>query len=225
LTKIPTFGYYLNENSIFLRINFLIKFLLFIIFSIIALVNDFYILNFIFILLILIILANMRYFVNNKKTLLFPLYTSIIFVIFWLTLSKIDGNNLLLIFPWGTYITENTLKMLLLGVSKWVLLYFLGLIFMIISNEDEIIKDLNRLKIPKEIIISLTIAFNTIGFALKDYEIIKIAINSRKYPNKGIINKMKKIYYIGSLLILINLKKIEILNQAYYLRNKDDKRY
>lgn len=220
MVKIHTFSHYIDEDSAYLRVGLILKFIIFLIISAFALINKNIILNLAAIIVISSLAFGTGYFNYNKKAIYFPIYTSLIFSAFWIFLSRIDGGVTYLRFPWSTFVTENTIRMLFLAVSRWVLIYLAGIFLLIVTTEEDLVKALVKLKCHKEAILTITIAFNTVGFAIKDYEIVKTALDSRGYPRKGLMNKIRKIYYLGGTMVLINLKKIELLNQAYFLRKR-----
>ncbi len=220
--KIPTFIYFLNERSVYFRISFIIKFLFFILISIFAIANKDLRVNFVLSFLIFILITNTGFTKDNPKPFKMLFFTLIIFSLFWLFFSRIEGQIVYFTTPWNTFFSDKTLNLMLIAISKWLLIVQSGLFFMVISSEEQLTQSLIDLHFPKSLIFSITIAFNTVGFTLNDLDMITYALISREYNDKGILNKMKKIYYIGGSILLSNIKKIDTLNQAYLFRHYEN---
>lgn len=220
--KSPTFLYYLSQKSFLTKIGFLAKFLFFMIFSMIALFSKNYNLNFMlaFVLLSLILLT--RFPKHNKKIFIAIIWVSTIICLFWLLLSRVEDSFHYVNFWWGTYITENTLQYMMLALSRWLLVAFAGILFMIITSESDLIKFLLRLNLPKEIVLSFTIAFNTVDSTLREIPKIDYALKTRGFNSAGLYKKIKRIYHIGTTSFLSSIKKIDTLNQSYSLRSEND---
>jgi len=218
--KKPTFIYYLNKDSIYCKIPFLFKLSLFLALSLYVLFYSSAIYNLGIILILFLLIAITGFIKFNKKPFILLLVAITIFTLFWILLSKVDGKIIYYIFPWGTYLTNQTFNILFYSISKWGSIVLAGLLFMIISSEQELIESLNSIKIPKKIIMMISIAFNTVGFTIKDISIVENALEARNYKSNSILKKLKKVLYVGSTLFLSNLKKIDSMNQSYVLREK-----
>jgi energy-coupling factor transporter transmembrane protein EcfT len=218
--KIPTFIHYINENSIYSKIGFGVKFIIFVLISTFALINSLYIISLSVALIFLILPFTTNYFKYNKKPILFLVYAIFIFSLFWIFFSKIGGETIYFIWPWGTYFSNLTIEFMFVAIGKWSLIYSTGLFFMIVTTENELINFLEWIKFPEKWIISITIAFNTISFSLKDIEILDISFRSRDFNKNKLKNKVLKIYYAATSLLVQNLFRIELLNQSYTLRSK-----
>jgi energy-coupling factor transporter transmembrane protein EcfT len=162
------------------------------------------------------------FFSYNRKPLGLLIFAILLFSMFWLLFSKIGGNFIYLEFPWGTFVTENTFTTMLIASSRWATVMLAGLYFMIITSENDIINSLTFMRIPRTAVLSVTIAFNTVGFAIRDLGLSESALKSRDYNSSKFINKLKKPYYIGNALLLANLKRIETLHQSYLLRETEE---
>ena len=216
----PTFIHYLDTNSIFKKAGFFTKFSFFLLISVFGVINRNPWLNLALAVLILFLLVLIRF---DKwiayKSLGFAIA---IFCLFWLTLSSIDGEMLFSL-PWGTFVSDNTLRLMLLAASRWTLVVLSGILFVAITSESELINSLLSVRAPYKLIFTLTIAFNTIGFSLMDIQKSKRALESRGFMATGIKKKLQRILYIGIVILLSNFKKIETLSQSYMLREDDFK--
>lgn len=219
MEKIPTFLHYLPKESVYFKIGFLIKFLFFLSLSIFAIINKNFYINLGLALIILFFIIASGFYKHNKKPVLFVFLAIFLFSLFWLLFSKIGGQVVYLTFPWKTFITENTLIFMLRAISRWSLIAFAGIFFMISTSETELIEALYKIRLNVDAILTVSIAFNTIGFAIKDIDYINYALKSRNYKEKNLIQKIKKMYYIGNVLLLSNIKRVESLTESYYLRS------
>lgn len=217
--KRPTFIYFLDEASFLYRLNFFVKLAIFTALSILAiLIKDTLILAS-FSLVILFIIASTGFFSFNPKPLRLLFFALLMFGFFWSFLSRIQGEIIYIAFPWGTFISENTFRLMATAICRWSLIVLSGLIFMLSASEEQMIDALISIKTPKKIIFTMTIAFNTVGFTMKDIELIDYALISRNYNDRALIGKMKRVFYVGSNVLLSSLKKIETLNHAYLFRD------
>ncbi len=218
--KNPTFIYYLKKDSIFFKIPIFIKIFLFLAVSIFTLVNKNYFLNIILILFLFMFIIHFGFYKDNKKPFIFLLIAISIFSILWIFLSKIPGDTVYVSFFWGTFLSNKTIEFMLLGITKWSVVVLSGILFMIISSEQELIKALLKSKISKEITFSIALAFNTVGLAIRDLDVMNYALLSRNYVPRGLYPRLKQILYVGGAMILSNIKKIDTINQSYILREK-----
>jgi energy-coupling factor transporter ATP-binding protein EcfA2/energy-coupling factor transporter transmembrane protein EcfT len=218
--KESTFVYYLDRNSLFRKIGFFPKLLFIFLLSFFALYNENYIINFFLSLILAFFIFYLGFPAYNKKPFIAIAISSLAITLFWLLFSKVDGNVLYYTLPWSTFITEKTLLALSIALSKWILIVLTGMIFMISTNESDIIAFLDGLKMNKNIIIGTTVAFNTIGFTLRDLNKINMALRLRGFTSKNLFDKLRQLLYLGTSLVIMNLKKIEGLNQSYLMRSE-----
>lgn len=216
----PTFIYYVKNGSIYSKMGFLLKFLFFLTISTFALMSTLWTINLIGVLLVSILIISTRFPKNNNKPFKALIFAIMIFSVFWIFTSRIPGD-IIVRFPWGTYISYNTVNMMLLAITRWSMVVLSGIHFMIMTSEEDVINFLIRIHMPQKLILMLTIAFNTIGFTIRDLETVDYALSSRNFNDKGLINKIRKAYHIGVVIFLSNLKKIDTLNQSYVLREND----
>lgn len=219
--KESTFLYYLPKDSIYFRISFLNKLLIIILISIFVLLNKNFLINFLISSIVLILIILTKFHKHNKKIFKFLLFAIFIFSMFWLLLSKIPGEIIYFSTPWNTFVSNATINFMFLAISKWTSIVLLGILFMITSNENQLIDDLISKKFNINIIIFFTTLFNTLGFSIKEIKDIEISLFSRGFRKKGLFGKIKKIKYIGAVQIVSNLKRIETLNHSYVLRKKE----
>lgn len=218
-TEKPSFIHYLPEDSIYWKVGFFPKAFLFLCASFFSLFNTNIYANFCIALPVLFLILRTGFHKNNKKPFLLLTSAIVVFSIFWIFFSHVEGNATYITFLWGSYITNETIHLLLLSIGKWMVIVLFGLFFMIITSEEELINSFISAGAPNRLIFTVTIAFNTVGFCIRDIEKIEYALESRGFGvGNGIIKKIKKIFYIGIVLFLSNFKKIENLNSSYVLR-------
>ncbi len=218
--KEPTFIHYLEGSSLFNRVGFFFKLFFFFLISIFGVLNKNPVINLAIIIILLFFLLSIKFY--NPTAYRSLAIAIVIFSLFWVFLSRIQGE-IIFSFPWGTFFTNNTLALMLLAASRWVVVVLSGIFFMAITSENDLINSLLKIKAPRKLIFMFTIAFNTIGFSLMDIAKISSALKSRGFVAKSLKKKLKRILYLGIVLLLSNFKKIELLNQSYALREDDFK--
>lgn len=159
---------------------------------------------------------------ENRKIIYLIGYSIIFFSFFWVVLSRVPGDVTYLVWPWKTFVSDRTFDLLAIAICKWLSIASAGILFLVVSSENELINSLEYFNLPEKAIYTATIAFNTVGFTLKDISVVENALTARSYSNRGISGKIKKIYFIGGVVLLNNLKKIGTLYQSYVLRSGDD---
>jgi len=218
MKKIPTFFYYLPESSIFFKVRFIPKVLIFFALSIFALFSSNFYLQLALGFIILIQLFTIGFVKHRKKQVYLIFSAIILFSVLWISFSRVGGNLIYFSLPWGTYVSDKTFLFMIIAISKWFLIAISGLLFIATSSEDELIKTLYLLRIPEKAILTVSIAFNTLIFSIKDIETVEFALKSRNLRFLRIISKIKKIYIVGNVLLLNNIRRIETLTESYMLR-------
>ncbi len=215
--KTPTFLYYIDSDSVLGNIPFVIKLFVFLVISVFALSssNPLHNLSISVILFSVLVYTG---FVREKKgqfkSFIVPI---ILFSSFWLLLSRVEGSLVYVTYPWGAYVTERTFELMLLAISKWILILLSGMMFLVTTSENELIETLGSIGLPESFIYMSSIAFNTVGFAIRDLENIENALFSRGYKSNTIFKKLKKMFYLSSVSLLSNLKKIDTMNQSFIM--------
>jgi energy-coupling factor transporter transmembrane protein EcfT len=219
--KESTFLYYLPKDSLYFKISFLNKLLIIIIVSIFVLLIKNALTNFIITLFVLSLIILTNFHKHNINIFKFLGFAVFIFSLFWLLLSKIPGEIIYFSTPWNTFVSETTINFMLLAISKWISIVLLGILFMVTTNENQLINNLISKKTNINVILFFTTLFNTLGFSIKEIKDIEFSLYSRGFKKRGFLGKIKKIKYIGAVQIVSNLKRIETLNQSYILRKKE----
>ncbi len=222
--KKPTFLHYFKEDSLIFRIWFWRKFLLFFLLSIFAIINGNPYINICLLLLFFLRFGVLGFFNRKRKLLLFLLFSFLILAVVRLLFTKVPGNHIFFTFPWHTYISDWTIYLMLLSVTKRLLVMTVWIFFMIISSEDELISFLLKNRFSRKFVFMISITFNTFGFLLRDSEIVSYAFASRTPHKKSLFWRMKKLFLILKTLFLSNIKRIETLNNAFYLKSNDYKK-
>ncbi len=219
-TKEPTFIYYFPRDSIFIKIPFAIKLVIFLLISTLSLISQNIILLFAISLFISITIFITRFPLYNFRPLKLILISIFIFSIFWILFSNVPGDKIYFKFKWGTSISNVTLEKMFLAIGKWSCIVLIGLLFIITTSEKQLLNLLIKIKLPKKLILTLTISFNTLAFLMEDFKNIEHSILSRNIKSKGLFWKIKRKYLLGSTLFLSNIKRIDSLYQSYLYRSK-----
>ena len=217
MRKVPTFAYYLPGKSVYFKCGFVSKCAAFLILNIIAMLSGNYALNLSISAIVMVLIAATGFISYNKKPILFIIYAIILFSAFWMLFSRVSGSVTYFELPWNTFVTDQTIALMTTAISKWILIAFSGLLFMITTSETELVDFLFSLNISKQNILPITIAFNTVGLTIKDIETFNYALTSRNFKQSG-MNLIKRFYLIGNAMLLNSIKKIETLYQSYSLR-------
>jgi hypothetical protein len=204
----------------FLRIGFPMKFLLFLLLSVFALLNTNSLVNVTLTICLLLIVIGTGFPRHNAAPFVLLLISLTVFTIFWLLLSSVSGDVTYIQWPWGTIISDATITAVLHAVTRWSLVFVSGLLFVIITREQEILRFFISIGVPSDVVMIFTIALNTFGFAVKDLPGVSYSLAARCHETRGIIRSLNKFRYIGSALVLINLKRIDTLSQSYRLRHE-----
>jgi len=222
--KKPTFLYYFKKDSIIFKIWFLRKFILFLSLSIFAFINKNFYLNAILLILFLTSFFILWFFRRKKRILRFLVLSSFVLCFMRLLFTKTANGKILFIFPWHTYITTNTIHLMLLAVTKRLLIITTWIFFMIITSEDELISFLLKNKISKKFVFILSISLNTFWFVLRDSEIVSHALKSRIGYKRWFLVKMRNFFLILKTLFLSSIKRIDTLNNAFYFKKDNYKK-
>jgi len=212
-----SFLFYLPENSPFLSINAISKLLILFTVSFLALsILDFKI-NFIIFLITVLLLFIAKVPLKNLKLWLYGFAFMLIFLTTMYTLlSKIPGEHVYIIFPWGTFITENTFpRALSIAFRIWSMI-FAALIFLSTTSDMDIILALRELKFPYTFCFLVSLSLRAISMFSEDWKSILDAYWSRGIDiNKGnIIKRLRNYVSITIPLIIITLNKIKEVDYA-----------
>jgi energy-coupling factor transport system permease protein len=212
-----SFLFYLPENSPFLSINAISKLLIVFTVSLLALsILDFKI-NLIIFLIAIFLLFIARVPLKNLKLWLYGFAFMLIFLtIMYTLLSKIPGEHVYIIFPWGTFITENTFPRALSVAFRIWSMIFVALIFLSTTSDTDIILALRELKFPYTFCFLISLSLRAISMFSEDWKSILDAYWSRGIDiNKGnIIKRLRNYVSITIPLIIITLNKIKEVDYA-----------
>ena len=219
MIKKPTFAHYIDENSFVFRINFGVKFMIFFLLGIFTL---FWVNLYFYLTLLLIVIWFLRYiwfFSYRRSLIIFFLIYSALFMLLWLLLSRIPGD-ILLQRPRWSYISNETFYYTFLALIKSLNIFLLGFTLIAICSEDELIDFLLTVRLPKRYVLMTSIALTTFNFILNDIPLLNECLVSRQYNESWLIQKMKKIYYIWNNIILSHIRKIQILTENFFLKER-----
>lgn len=220
--RTPTILHYLRKGSILERTPFWIKVSLFFLTGTLGLLNPNYLINIAIVVILVTILLYLRLYRSHIAPFAALILTAVMYSVFWGLFSTVPGETVYVRFPWGTFISNETVSSTLSAVSRWLLILSSGFFFLTITSESEIVDVLYRDSVPDEFTVVVTTALNTVQFTLEDIEDIRRSLDSRGYPGRGIRNRAKRVSYIGLLTLLSNLKRIENLSASYALTRQNE---
>lgn len=221
MPRIKTFLFYLDSKSFYYKTPFFVKFLLFFLISSCGLLLKNYYINAI-ISAVLVILIFQSGFVKERPFYLILLsLSSIMFCSIWLFLSKVTGAKIFITFPWGTYISDHTIDVLFSSYFRWLVICLAGLFLLVISYQEELIEEIIKLRFPYQLLLVLTLAFNTVSFTLEDFYQIQLTLNSRNIQRQSLFQAFNRILYIGVAFLMDNIKRISMLRISYFLDMDD----
>lgn len=215
--KRSTFLHYLEPNSIYFGISFPWKFLLFVALSVLPLLIHNLLVNLLCLVCVLAMLLGTGYYQHRPSSATFLLASFGLFMVVWFLFSTIEGTTVYIVFPWHTYISDQTVIVALTAATRWLLVCQAGLLFLVVTTQNEVIDTLIAMHTPYRFVLTLTIALNTIAFILEVIPQIEAALDSRNVPNNSIIEKMDRVRLIGSALLAESIIRIAFLRAAYHL--------
>jgi len=212
-----SFLFYLPRNSPFHKLNPLIKLVLVFSISFIALIVRDFELNFWIMIVTFILLLLTRVPLKHLKTPLLSIFFMMItLVLMYSLLSRVPGQHVYIVFPWGTYFTENTLIHGLTIVFRIVSMAFATLLLLATTKDTDIIKGLSAIKVPYVICFTFSLAIRSISMFADDWHTILEAYRSKGVDlSKGnIIERLKN--YVGALipLVVLTLNKVKDIDFA-----------
>jgi hypothetical protein len=207
--KYKTFLYYFNEGDIIASIDPLYKVIGYFSLVIIALVIDNNFLNILISIIIFLYLFFIGLFNYRRqlfKLLIVSLSLFFLFSLIFQLIENYDGTlSLQDVYQSTNYIFDY--------FSRWLIINSAGILIFTLLSQNELIDLLIRFNVKVQFLISVTIAFNTIGRLLSSLEEINIALASRGLPvGKKVFTRMR---YIFMVFILDNIEYISSLRATY----------
>ena len=212
-----SFLFYLPETSPFLKISAISKLVFVVGVSLSALsILDFYANLSIFLFTVSLMfvarvpLKNLRLWLYGFAFMLFFLTTM------YTLLSRIPGQTVYFVFPWGTYITENTLPRAMSVAFRIWSMIFAALIFLSTTTDTDIMMSLAKMKVPYTFSFLITLSLRSIQLFAEDWKSIIDAHYSRGVDlNKGsIINRLKNYISLSAPLLITTMNKIREIDFA-----------
>jgi len=207
----------LPATSPFLKINAISKIFFVISVSVAALsILDFY-LNLYILVFTVIILFAARVPIRNLRIWLYGFAFMLAFLTTMYTLlSRVPGNTIYFTFPWGTYITENTLPRALSVAFRIWSMIFSALIFLSTTTDTDILAALAKLRFPYSFSFLVTLSLRSIQIFADDWKTILDAYWSKGVDvnRGGIIRRLKNYVSIAVPLMVITLNKVKEIDYA-----------
>ncbi|MCD6515185.1 MAG: energy-coupling factor transporter transmembrane protein EcfT [Candidatus Odinarchaeota archaeon] len=212
-----SFLFYLPKKSPFHKLNPLSKLAIVFSISFIALIIRDFELNFWVMIVTLLLLLSTRVPLKHLKTPLISVTFMMITLTFMYSLlSRVPGERVYIVFPWGTYFTENTLVYGLTIVFRVMSMVFATLLLLATTKDSDIIRGLSAVKIPYVVCFTLSLAIRSISMFADDWHTILEAYRSKGMDlSKGsIIERLRN--YVGALipLVVLTLNKVKDIDFA-----------
>lgn len=212
-----SFLFYLPENSPFLHINAVSKLALVLAVSVAALsILDFGF-NLIILLFTTVLLFVARVPMRNLKMWLYGFAFMLIFLTTMYTLlSRVPGDVIYFTFPWGTFISENTLTRALSVAFRIWSMIFVALVFLSTTTDTDVILALAKLRIPYTFCFLLSLSLRSVLIFSDDWRTILEAYWSKGVDvNKGgLIQRLRNYVSVTIPLIVITLNKVKEVDFA-----------
>ncbi|MDW8084447.1 MAG: energy-coupling factor transporter transmembrane component T [Candidatus Caldarchaeum sp.] len=211
------FIFYLPESSPFLKANAISKMVYVIAVSVAALsVLDFY-LNLAIMLFTIVVLFVAKVPLRNLKTWMYGFTFMLTFLTTIYTLvSKVPGENIYVTFPWGTYISENTLPRAFSVMFRIWSMIFAAMVFLSTTTDTDIITSLARFRIPYTFSFLISLSLRSVQIFADDWKTIIEAHWSKGVDlNKGsILQRLRNYVSLSIPLIIITLNRIRDIDFA-----------
>ncbi len=214
-----TFTVSLKDNSIRFTIPFIIKVFFFhFVWLLLIFYNNiyFYLVTLLLAFIILYFIWFFRIYGQYFRRIWIFIITCSLFRILF---SQVEGR-ILLERPRWSFISSNTIHKVIIVILKTLSILFSWILYISIISEDELMNFLIYIKLPKNIILTITIALNTFNYIMRDVDTTLTALESRQYKSNSIWKKIKKIYYIWGNIFLSHIKRIQTLNDSFHLNIK-----
>lgn len=212
-----SFLFYLPDASPFLSLSAISKAALVVAVSVAALsVLAFYI-NLGIMLFAIVILVIARIPLRNLKMWLYGFVFMLIFITTMYTLlSKIPGNTTYATFPWGTYITENTLPRALSVAFRIWSMILVSLTFLSTTTDTDIIVAFTKLHVPYTFCFLVSLTLRSVQVFTDDWKTIIDAYWSKGVDvNKGgPVKRLRNYVALIVPLVVITLNKVREIDYA-----------
>ena len=218
--KQPTFIHYLPPDSIYARVGFVPKFLVFVLIGTFGILNTNYVWNVAVGTVVILFLLSTGLHRHNRAPFLLLGFAVTVLSLSWLLFSRVSGDIVYVTYPWGTYVTNETFHAMASASSRWGLVICSGILFLTITSESELLAVLNDDRIPDGVALPITIAFNTLTFAIEDLPLVNYSLTARGHPTSGMRNHVLRIFYLGFVFLLTNFQRVETLNQSHLIRSR-----
>ncbi|MEM4305754.1 MAG: energy-coupling factor transporter transmembrane component T [Candidatus Caldarchaeum sp.] len=179
-------------------------------------VLDFYI-NLAILAVSLVLLLIARVPLRNLKIWMYGFAFMLSFLtVMYTFLSKVPGEIIYFQFPWGTYISENTLTRALSVAFRIWSMIFAALIFLATTTDSDILVTLSKLRIPYTFSFLLSLSLRSIQVFGDDWKTIIEAYWSRGVDvnRGGIIARLKNYTALAIPLIIITLNRVKDIDFA-----------
>ena len=212
-----SFLFYLPDASPFLNLSAVSKAALVVAVSVAALsVLDFYV-NLGIMLFAIAVLVLARIPLRNLRVWMYGFVFMLIFITTMYTLlSKIPGSVTYAMFPWGTYITENTLPRALSVAFRIWSMILVTLTFLSTTTDSDIIVAFTRLHVPYTFCFLVSLTLRSVQVFTDDWKTIMDAYWSKGVDvNKGgPVKRLRNYVALIVPLIVITLNKVREIDYA-----------
>jgi energy-coupling factor transport system permease protein len=212
-----SFLFYLPESSPFLHINAIAKLALVIAVSVVALsILDFGF-NLVVLLFTIALLFVARVPLRNLRMWLYGFGFMLIFLTtMYILLSRVPGDTIYFRFPWGTYVSENTMTRALSVAFRIWSMILIALTFLSTTTDTEVILALAKLRFPYTICFLVSLSLRSILLFTEDWKSILDAYWSKgaDVDRGGLIHRLRNYVSVSIPLVVITLNKVKDVDFA-----------
>lgn len=211
------FIFYLPEDSPFLKTTALSKLLLVAAISFAALAILDFTINLLILIFTVVLMFTAKVPLKNLGNWLYGFTFMLTFLTsIYILLSKIPGETIYFTFPWGTYLTENTVPRALSVVFRIWSMIFAALIFLSTTTDTDIIASMAKIRIPYTFSFMISLALRSIQMFVEDWRAIIDAYYSRGADvNRGsIIKKLRNYVSLFVPILVITINKVREIDYA-----------
>ncbi len=212
-----SFLFYLPETSPFLHVNAISKLTLVLAVSVAALsILDFGF-NLVILLFTTALLFVARVPLKNLRMWLYGFAFMLIFLtIMYTLLSRVPGQVIYFTFPWGTFISENTMTRALSVAFRIWSMIFVALMFLSTTTDTDVILALAKLRLPYTLCFLVSLSLRSVLIFSDDWRTILEAYWSKgvDVDKGGLVRRLRNYVSVTIPLIVITLNKVKEVDFA-----------
>jgi energy-coupling factor transport system permease protein len=128
----------------------------------------------------------------------------------YLLLTRIPGNIQLVTWPWGDYVTESTVYVMLAQIFRWQALALSSILFLSTVTDSDIIDVMQFFRIPYTVSFMLSLTIRSVSMFLGDWTTIKEAMTSKgvDFQTGNPISKVRKQLFVMWPLVYLIFSRV-----------------